>query len=328
MSKSLKVGILSMGEMGVGIAKLLIAHGFPVATNCQGRSQDTIDRAREANVELLSSDLELVNQCQLILSVVPPRDAEATAQRVIDALSGGPKREDLYYADLNAVAPSTCRGIATTIEKARVPIRFIDGCIIGGPPRSKDAPDPGTNQTASDDSHASWKRPRIPVSGPDSLADLPDGAEVADVLNFRVISPSIGAASGLKMCFAAMTKGFTAIATQTFTTARSLGVADELHTEMAELIPRQLQIAEGSVPSMVPKAYRWVREMEEIAKTMEEDGGWTRGLFDGAAGIYREVASDLTLKEEKPGKRKRGTTIEEVATIMSEGLQKKKKKTV
>lgn len=32
-----KIGILSIGDMGVGIAKLLIAHGFPVATNGKGR---------------------------------------------------------------------------------------------------------------------------------------------------------------------------------------------------------------------------------------------------------------------------------------------------
>jgi hypothetical protein len=32
-----KIGILSIGEMGTGIAKLLIANGFSVATNCKGR---------------------------------------------------------------------------------------------------------------------------------------------------------------------------------------------------------------------------------------------------------------------------------------------------
>ena len=32
-----KVGILSIGDMGVGIAKLLVAKGFTVATNAQGR---------------------------------------------------------------------------------------------------------------------------------------------------------------------------------------------------------------------------------------------------------------------------------------------------
>ena len=260
--------------------------------------------------------------------MVPPKDAEATAQRVIDALSGGSRKEDVYFADLNAVAPSTCRSIASTIEKARVPVKFIDGCIIGGPPRLKTAPDPKTNATGSDDSDSDWARPRIPISGPHGLSDLPDGDRIATVLNFRSISSAIGAASGLKMCFAAMTKGFTAIATQSFTTAHSLGVADELRAEMKAGIPGSLQTAETSVPAMVPKAYRWVREMEEIAKTMHEDGGWNKDLFTGAAGIYSEVSSDMTLKDEKAGKRKKGTTVDEVGSIMSEGLQRKKKKTV
>lgn len=32
-----KIGVISIGDMGVGIAKLLIAKGFQVATNCKGR---------------------------------------------------------------------------------------------------------------------------------------------------------------------------------------------------------------------------------------------------------------------------------------------------
>ena len=32
-----KVGIISIGDMGVGIAKLLITKGFTVLTNVQGR---------------------------------------------------------------------------------------------------------------------------------------------------------------------------------------------------------------------------------------------------------------------------------------------------
>lgn len=36
-SKLATVGILSIGEMGMGIAKLLVAKGFSVATNCEGR---------------------------------------------------------------------------------------------------------------------------------------------------------------------------------------------------------------------------------------------------------------------------------------------------
>jgi len=32
-----KVGIISIGDMGVGIANLLVTHGFTVLTNCKGR---------------------------------------------------------------------------------------------------------------------------------------------------------------------------------------------------------------------------------------------------------------------------------------------------
>ena len=178
----------------------------------------------------------------------------------------------------------------------------------------------------SDDSD--WARPRIPISGPHSLSSLPagDGERLASVLNFRSISPEIGAASGLKMCFAALTKGYTALATQSFTTAHRLGVADELKREMADLIPTHLAGVEKGVPSMVPKAYRWVREMEEIATTMSDEGGWGRGIFDGVADVYKAVAEDKVLAKEKTGKRTRGTTVEDVAAVMAEGLEKRRKK--
>ena len=292
-------------------------------------SEDTVERARGAGVELLASDLELVQQCTVILSVVPPRDAEATAQRIIDALAGGSRKEILYFADLNAVSPGTAKTTAASFEKARVPVVFIDGCILGGPPRPKASADPGTNgiKSTGDDDESGWVRPRIPISGPQSLSSLPHGERLALVLNLRSISPDVGAASGLKMCFAAMTKGYTAIATQSFATAHRLGVADDLRAEMAHLIPAHLATAERAVPSMVPKAYRWVREMEEIAATMSGEGGWARELFDGAAGVYRSVAEDEVLGGEKTGKRVRGTSLEDVSAAMAEGLERKRKKT-
>ncbi|KAL7960517.1 6-phosphogluconate dehydrogenase [Trichoderma compactum] len=314
-----QVGILSLGDMGAGIARLLIAHGFPVSTNCQGRSQDTIERARNAGVELLSSDLELVQQCNVIFSVVPPRDAEATAQRIIDASSGGSRKETLYYVDLNAVAPSTCKSIVALFEKARVPVKFIDACILGGPPSLK--------KPSQEGEEAVWDQPSIPISGPHSLTSLPDGEKLASVLQLRSISEEIGAASGLKMCFASITKGFTALVTQSFTTAHRLGVVDELKLELNQMVPAMLTRAEKGVPGMPPKAYRWVREMEEISKTFHEEGGWDRTVFEGIAGVYKAVAEDGVLGQEKIGKRKRGTSLDDVAELMAEGLEMKKKKT-
>lgn len=289
-------------------------------------SQDTVDRAKAAKVELLSSDLDLVKQCPVILSVVPPRDAETTAQRIADALSGGYASNSILFIDLNAVSPATSKGMAEMFEMARVPVQYVDGCILGGPPRPRGAAGSATDSLQNNDQDPEWKRPNIPISGPHNLSSLPDGEQLTKVLNFRSISPDIGAASGLKMCFAAIAKGFTALATQSFTTAHRLGVADELKREMSEILPNHLATAERSVPDMPPKAYRWVREMEEISDTMHEEGGWTTELFRGIAGVYKAVAEDEVLGKEKIGKRVRGTSIEDVAAAMGEGLERKKKK--
>lgn len=366
-----KIGVISIGDMGVGIAKLLIAKGFQVATNCKGRrytpkplsacilihihpsgtniadSEDTLQRARDAKVELLDTDEALASQCAVLLSVVPPRDAEATAERIIDALAGTPSRETpLYFIDMNAVAPSTCKSIAASFARARSPARFVDACIIGAPPRLKSAPNAGTNVSASapppgtgDDDPDAWYVPGMPMSGPHKLSDLslpgssPDdantsfGARLSATLGGNHISDDIGAASGLKMCFASLSKGFTAIATQAFTSAHRMGVLPHLRDELAARLPSHLQSAEKGVVTMPPKAYRWVREMEEISKTHAEEGGFGPELFVGAAGVYKSVAEDSPLGGEKIGKRKRGTTVEDVAAALTEGFERKKKKT-
>ncbi|KAH7031584.1 6-phosphogluconate dehydrogenase [Microdochium trichocladiopsis] len=326
-----KIGILSIGDMGMGIAKLLVANGFAVATNGKGRSNDTIDRAKAAKVELLNSDEDLCEQCAVILSVVPPRDAVATAQRIIDAAITGPfprkatdGKEPLYFADLNAVAPSTIKSIAELFDKAsskrpETAVRFIDGSIIGGPPAlAKPAAD------------AAWKRPSIPTSGPHSIGSISDfGPKLSTTLNMRHISPTIGAASGLKMCFASLSKGFTALAIQSFTTASRLGVLDELTSELATHSPASLKTAQFGLTGMPPKAYRWVREMEEINRTFEEEGGFQAGrhdIFGAVAEVYKSVAEETVLGEEKIGKRKRGQDAADVAAAMAEGLEKRKKK--
>ncbi|KAK7738440.1 hypothetical protein SLS62_011384 [Diatrype stigma] len=358
-----KIGILSIGDMGMGIAKLLVAHGFAVATNCSGRSNDTIQRAQSAQVELLASDADLVRACPVILSVVPPRDAAATAQRVLDAVrlfssssrsssTGGdgavPVPAPLYFADLNAVAPSTIKSIAarfgsvggTETETApAADVRFVDGSIIGGPPALRRVG--GDGDAKGEEEEERWSVPSIPTSGPHKLSDIPGyGERLFGVLNMRHIGPEIGSASGLKMCFASTSKGLTALAIQSFTTAHRLGVLGELRREMgARLPPALLAAAERGLVGMPPKAYRWVREMEEIALTFEEEGGFVfppsggdheaaagPSMFRGAAEIYKAIAEDTVLGAEKVGDRKRGRDAEDVARAVAEGLQEKKRK--
>lgn len=325
-SKPATVGILSLGDMGSGIAKLLVSKGFSVATNGSGRSKETLERAQAAGVTNLSSDTDLVKQCDVILSVVPPRDAEGTAQRIIDAMQFVTK-EQLYFADMNAVAPSTIKAMAKSIKRAQVPITIIDGSILGGPPKPKEAGSPvdrgGTSASAGGD----WDMPLMPTSGPVQVAEIPGyGASLAETLNVKHISPDIGASSGLKMCFASLSKGYAAIAIQSFTTAQRMGVLEPLREALQDTVPGRVRQTENALTGMPPKAYRWVREMEEIAKTHAEEGGFEDYLFKGAAGVFKAVAEDTVLGQEKVGQRKRGRTAEDVAAAMAEGMEKRRKK--
>ncbi|KAF2658575.1 6-phosphogluconate dehydrogenase C-terminal domain-like protein [Lophiostoma macrostomum CBS 122681] len=279
------VGILSIGSMGLGIAKLLVAHQYRVITNVSNRSAATQKRAQEANLGLVQTDKELVDKSDYILSIVPPRDAVATASRIIQTFSETPpprqsSSSPLYYLDLNAIAPSTASSIAKSFSQHVPSIRFIDGGIIGGPPS------PNADSTT-------WKRPGIPLSGPFPLHDAePSGAHLAEVLYTEYLGSDIGSASGLKCCFAALSKGWTALAIQSFGTAASLGVLPSLRRYLDEFSPSTAQRAAKGIEGCPGKAYRWVDEMKEIGVCFETEGGWREQarVFRQIAGVYEGLA--------------------------------------
>lgn len=190
---------------------------------------------------------------------------------------------------------------------------MIDGGIVGAPPKLKD--------------DGSWFCPGFVVSGPHRLHEaLPSGEHLAKTLNVRHINDDIGSASGVKMCFAAIHKGFTALATQSLTTAHNLGVMSELQDYLKES-PLGAHLNK-SVPAMPPKAYRWVREMDEIADTFEQDGGFSReeSIFRPIGREYELVANGTELGKEQTDDRQRGKTAEDVAALMTAGIEKRKLK--
>ena len=140
------------------------------------------------------------------------------------------------------------------------------------------------------------------------------------------IADTIGPASGLKMCFASTNKGLTAIAIQAFTTARTLGVLDDLQAHLQDYSPAIGELAAAGLVGMPPKAYRWVDEMKEIAETFHTEGGFERDMFDGVSEVYRFVADETELGKEKTEDRKVGKTAVDVARLMGQGLERKKEK--
>ena len=161
--------------------------------------------------------------------------------------------------DLNAVSPTTAKEVYEIFEKCSY-IRFYDGVISGGVPHPKG---PGA-----------WHCPTLLMSGPNKVSDQ----ALADVLNMEHMSDKIGAAAAVKMCFGMTTKGFIALAIQSFTTAYRLGVLDELEEYLGKYKPTTLKLAQEGLVIMPHKAYRWVYEMQEMAETVSEYGGFDKGL--------------------------------------------------
>jgi 3-hydroxyisobutyrate dehydrogenase-like beta-hydroxyacid dehydrogenase len=281
MSSHPTIAILSIGQMGVGIASLLITHNYRVITNVSDRSTSTQERARAAKITCVDTDEELVQQADYILSIVPPRDAVATAQRVANIKA----RKDIWYLDLNAISPATARQIFDILS-SKDQVKLVDGGIIGGPP--------------SVTSDGKWTKPGIPISGPDKIPD----EKLVEVLNMRYVGGEIGKASGLKCCFAALSKGFTALALQSFTTATFLGVYDEFQDYLAIYDPVAGEKARKSVVGCTGKAYRWVEEMNQIGECFAADGGWEEKakVFREIAGVFQGLA-DTVEKDGQEGMR-------------------------
>ena len=258
------VAVIAPGAMGAAVGARLVQRGARVITSLAGRSTASAARAAAAGMVPVS-DAEIV-AADFVLSIVPPKEALPLAERLAPSLSAA--NEKPVYVDCNAVSPETAGRIADVIAATGCP--FVDGGIIGGPPR------------------ASYNGPIVYVSGAE--------AKRTEELNqfgllFRIMDGPIGAASAIKMCYGGITKGLTAVGSAMALAAHRAGVADALHAELAASQPAILGRLTGSVPDMFSKAYRWVAEMEEIASFLGERS--EADMFRGIAELYQRLAIDM-----------------------------------
>ena len=251
------VGLLHPGEMGAALGAALRSRGTTVLWASTGRSDATASRAEEAGLEDAVHVQELGLRAEVIISVCPPHAAREVASSFA-GFSG-------IYVDANAVSPATAVEIGGELP------RFVDGGIVGPPPR-------GAGTT------------RLYLSGPAA-------AEVArlfagTVVEARVVSDRPGDASALKMTYAAVTKGEAALLLATRATARAHGVEEALLEEWRLSLPELLDEAERAARSAEAKGWRWVGEMEEIAATFAA-ANQPDGFHLAAAEVFRHNADTL-----------------------------------
>ena len=130
-----------------------------------------------------------------------------------------------------------------------------------------------------------------------------------------MIGDEIGQASGLKMCYAALTKGLIAIGTELLIAAHRLSLEKALWDELSISQKELVDWLTRSIPTMPPKAHRWVGEMEEIAATFGAVD-LTELTFEGAAEVYRLV-QETDLGKETPEERDRNRQLAEIIAKLS-----------
>ncbi len=286
------IAILSPGDMGHGVGKALVDHGYRVITCLAGRSQRTRDLAETAGILDVPSLEEMTLQADLVMSILVPAQAVGVARDVADAMRAcGVSRP---FADCNAVSPRSASEMATIIRAAGGD--YIDGGIIGGSP-------------------ARGAVPRIYTSGPRAgFMDELDGKGIA----IRNLGPSIDRASGMKMCYASLTKGTNALRVAMLTAAQSLGLYDELIEELEFSQNDALSAMESGIPGLPANSGRWIGEMEEIAETFDA-AGVTTGFHQGAAEIFRLLAS-TPFADESPETIDRNRTLKDTIEAVAEEL--------
>jgi 3-hydroxyisobutyrate dehydrogenase-like beta-hydroxyacid dehydrogenase len=274
-SARVTVGLLHPGEMGVTVGATVAGGGQRVLWASEGRSEATRVRARKAGLEDAGSLRSVVRRSEVILSVIPPDSALEVARTVASLAFRG------LYVDGNAVAPQTAREIGRVVEAAGA--RFVDGGIIGPAARTR-----GTT--------------RFYLSGPAA----PEVAVLfsAGPIDAIALDGPAGAASALKMAYAGWTKGSAAL----LATIRAFAMAEDVDAALlAEWKISQPDLAarsERAFTDNARKAWRFVGEMEEIARSLA-GAGLPAGFHEAARLVYERLSG---YKDTPP------PTVEEAAT--------------
>jgi 3-hydroxyisobutyrate dehydrogenase-like beta-hydroxyacid dehydrogenase len=265
-----RIGILHPGEMGISLAAAAQAGGHEVYWASEGRSAATQGRAASFGLRDARTTAGLCSECTLLVGVCPPHAAEHVANEVAACGFTG------VYLDANAIAPQ--RAVRLGEILAGRGAAFVDGGIIGPP---------------------AWKPKSTWLYLSGSRAGEVAACFSAGRLQTGVLGDAPGTASALKMCYAANTKGTTALLAAIMAAAERLGVRSALEEQWANEDPHSPEKVSRRVRGATAKAWRFEGEMEEIAATFREAG--LPGEFHAAAAdVYHRLAGFKDAAEAPP----------------------------
>ncbi len=280
------IAIISPGELGSAVGGVLRENGFDAVACLSGRSALTRERALAAGFRDVPTLKALLEEADLVLSIMPPACAVDMAREVAAVMKATGHLPP--YVDCNAISPESTRHAGKVITQAGGV--YIDGGIIVGPP-------PWVDKVPVFYVSGEWTDPMTQLDG--------NGISVRDIGN------EIGRASGLKMCSAALRKGTLALQTAVLIAAEAMGLTEEFEKEMInsrKTLYREIESGTRRLPSV---AARYVGEMEEIATTFSSVGV-TPKFHQGSLEVYRLLA-ETPFASETPDTIDGGRTLKQAA---------------
>lgn len=255
-----KIGILHPGQMGISVAASAKNSGQEVYWTSEGRSKETRKRAEGQDLHEMRTLDDLCATCSVLVSVCPPHAAADLAEDVVACGFTG------IFVDANAISPQKVVRIANMmVDKG---ITFVDGGIIGGP---------------------AWVAGKTWLYLSGEAADQVADFFSSGPLKTEIIGDEIGLASSLKMCFAAYTKGSTALLCGILAASEQLGVRRNLEKQWNRDGSGFAEQTQHRVRQVTKKAWRFTGEMEEIADTLVM-AGLPGDFHRAAAEIYSRIA--------------------------------------
>ena len=257
-----EIGLVHPGSMGSSIGAALVSTGRRVVWASAGRSEATCERAERAGLVDVGEVAEVARRAEVIISVCPPGAARAVAQQVADGIAD--RQDRPLYVDANAVSPTTVQSIADLLGADQV----VDGGIIGP---------------------AAWKPGTTTLWLAGAAAPAVAGLFAGSPVEARVLDAQLGAASGLKACFALHSKALPTIWLAMAQAAAAFGVADALHEQLGRFGVDFDAELDRLVAKAAGKSWRWIAEMDEAGDALagvDLPDGFSRA----AAQMYRLMA--------------------------------------
>ncbi len=284
VSKSKRIGILSPGELGAGIGKLLVEAGFDVLTTLEDRSERTRKICLEAGLQSLATMREVVQSSDIILSFVPPAASIKAAEQYCSLAAFAPR--DQLYVDVNSISPATARQIGELVASAG--LRFVDASIHGQAAKLRSA---GTLYLSGE--------------AAEEVAELFSGH-----VRVKLLGRIPGQASAFKMLMGGMSKGMIALFIEMGLVARSAGLLDEVLNDYQHYYPGVMEAIERMLPTYPRHALRRSGEMQELEQ-MVLSLGMQPGLISEARRLITAVG-ELDLTRDREDKELTGWSVKEV----------------